>query len=152
MEGNLIRSINILLVEDNEGDARLVREAMRDIKMANALHRVADGEAAMEFLNRKGRYADVPRPDIILLDLNLPKKDGRQVLSEIKTDDDLKEIPVVILTVSSAEEDILKTYNLHANCYITKPIDLEQFMKVVKSIENFWFTIVQLPNGVNRNS
>lgn len=139
--------IDILLVEDNEGDARLAKEAMRDSKIRNTLHHVFDGEEAMAFLRKEGKYAGVPRPDLVLLDLNLPKKDGREVLAEIKGDDRLKQIPVVILTVSSAEEDILRTYNLHANCYITKPIDLEQFMKVVRSIEDFWLSIVKLPNG-----
>jgi chemotaxis family two-component system response regulator Rcp1 len=139
--------IDILLVEDNEGDARLAKEAMRDSKIRNALHHVVDGEEAMAFLRRQGVHAKAPRPDLILLDLNLPKKDGRQVLAEIKDDEDLKRIPVVILTVSSAEEDVLKAYNLHANCYITKPIDLAQFMKVVRSVEDFWLTIVKLPNG-----
>jgi two-component system, chemotaxis family, response regulator Rcp1 len=140
--------VDILLVEDNEGDARLAKEAMRDSKIRNTLHHVSDGEEAMAFLRKEGKYANVPRPDLVLLDLNLPKKDGRQVLAEIKNDDVLKRIPVVILTVSSAEEDILKTYNLHANCYITKPIDLNQFMKVVRSVEDFWLTIVKLPNGL----
>ena len=139
--------VDILLVEDNEGDARLAIEAMRDSKIRNTLHHVSDGEEAMAFLRKEGKYANVPRPDLVLLDLNLPKKDGRQVLAEIKNDDELKRIPVVILTVSSAEEDILKSYNLHANCYITKPIDLSQFMKVVRSVEDFWLTIVKLPNG-----
>ena len=141
--------IDILLVEDNEGDARLAREAMKDSKIRNTLHHVSDGEEAMAFLHQEGKYANSPRPELILLDLNLPKKDGRQVLAEIKMDEDLKRIPVVILTVSSAEEDILKSYNLHANCYITKPIDLGQFMKVVRSVEDFWLTIVKLPNGPN---
>jgi len=140
--------VDILLVEDNEGDARLAKEAMRDSKIRNTLHHVSDGEEAMAFLRKEGKYAKAPRPDLVLLDLNLPKKDGRQVLAEIKNDAELKRIPVVILTVSSAEEDILKTYNLHANCYITKPIDLSQFMKVVRSVEDFWLTIVKLPNGV----
>ncbi len=139
--------IDILLVEDNEGDARLAKEAMKDSKIRNTLHHVLDGEEAMAFLRKEGKYAASPRPDLVLLDLNLPKKDGRQVLAEIKNDQSLRRIPVVILTVSSAEEDILKTYNLHANCYITKPIDLDQFMKVVRSIEDFWLTIVKLPNG-----
>jgi chemotaxis family two-component system response regulator Rcp1 len=139
--------VDILLVEDNEGDARLAKEAMRDSKIRNTLHHVSDGEEAMAFLRKEGQYAKVPRPDLVLLDLNLPKKDGRQVLAEIKNDDELKRIPVVILTVSSAEEDILKSYNLHANCFITKPIDLSQFMKVVRSVEDFWLTIVKLPNG-----
>ncbi|MCX6555880.1 MAG: response regulator [Candidatus Aminicenantes bacterium] len=139
--------VDILLVEDNEGDARLAKEAMRDSKIRNTLHHVSDGEEAMAFLRKEGKYENVPRPDLVLLDLNLPKKDGRQVLAEIKNDDEFKRIPVVILTVSSAEEDILKSYNLHANCYITKPIDLSQFMKVVRSVEDFWLTIVKLPNG-----
>jgi two-component system, chemotaxis family, response regulator Rcp1 len=143
-----VKLIDILLVEDNEGDARLAKEAMRDSKIRNTLHHVTDGEEAMAFLRKEGKYAKAPRPDLVLLDLNLPKKDGRQVLAEIKNDDGLKRIPVVILTVSSAEEDILKTYNLHANCYITKPIDLSQFVKVVRSVEDFWLTIVKLPNGV----
>ena len=140
--------VDILLVEDNEGDARLAMEAMRDSKIRNKMHHVSDGEEAMAFLHKEGKYTNVSRPDLVLLDLNLPKKGGRQVLAEIKEDDELKRIPVVILTVSSAEEDILKTYNLHANCYITKPIDLSQFMKVVHSIEDFWLTIVKLPSGV----
>ncbi|PKN45602.1 MAG: response regulator [Deltaproteobacteria bacterium HGW-Deltaproteobacteria-17] len=140
--------VDILLVEDNEGDARLAKEAMRDSKIRNTLHHVLDGEEAMAFLRREGKYADAPRPDLILLDLNLPRKDGREVLAEIKGDPSLRLIPVVILTVSNAEEDILKTYNLHANCYITKPIDLDQFIKVVRSIEDFWLTIVKLPTGL----
>jgi two-component system, chemotaxis family, response regulator Rcp1 len=139
--------VDILLVEDNEGDARLAKEAMRDSKIRNNLHHVSDGDEAMAFLRKEGEYAAAPRPDLILLDLNLPRKDGRQVLAEIKGDKSLMRIPVVILTVSSAEEDILKTYNLHANCFITKPIDLSQFIKVVRSIEDFWLTIVKLPNG-----
>ncbi len=139
-------AIDILLVEDNEGDARLAKEAMRDSKIENTIYHVLDGVEAMKFLRHEGEYADSPRPDLILLDLNLPKKDGREVLADIKQDDSLKRIPVVILTVSSAEEDILKSYNLHANCYISKPIDLDQFMKVVKSVEDFWLTIVKLPN------
>ena len=142
-----IKVIDILLVEDSEGDARLSLEAMRDSKIRNKMHHVVDGEEAMAFLRKEGKYSKVPRPDLILLDLNLPKKDGREVLAEIKNDDKLKRIPVVVLTVSSAEEDILKSYNLHANCFITKPIDLGQFMKVVQSVEDFWLTIVKLPNG-----
>jgi CheY-like chemotaxis protein len=139
------KTIEILLVEDNPADIRLAQEAFKDAKVRNILHTVGDGVEAMAFLRRQGKYADVARPDLILLDLNLPKKDGREVLAEIKTDEHLKLIPVVILTVSKDEEDILKTYNLHANCYITKPIDFEQFMKVVKGIEEFWLTIVKLP-------
>jgi len=145
------KSIEILLVEDNPGDVDLAKEALSDSKMHNILQVVGDGEAAMAYLNRTGKYANALRPDLIILDLNLPKKDGREVLAEIKADENLKCIPVVILTTSKAEEDILQTYNLHANCYITKPIDLNQFIKVVKSIEDFWLTIVKLPpNGVER--
>jgi two-component system response regulator len=139
------KNIEILLVEDNPADIRLAQEAFKDAKVQNILHTVGDGVEAMAFLRRQGKYAEVGRPDLILLDLNLPKKDGREVLAEIKTDEHLKLIPVVILTVSKDEEDILKTYNLHANCYITKPIDFDQFMKVVKGIEEFWLTIVKLP-------
>jgi chemotaxis family two-component system response regulator Rcp1 len=140
-----METIEILLVEDNPGDVDLAREALETGKMLNTLHGVSDGEAAMAFLRGRGRYAGAPRPDLVLLDLNLPKKDGRAVLAEIKSDDDLKRMPVVILTTSEADEDILKSYNLHANCYITKPIDLNQFIKVVQAIEDFWFTIVRLP-------
>ncbi|HOO56756.1 MAG TPA: response regulator [bacterium] len=139
------KPIDILLVEDNPGDARLAQEALKESKVQNTIHIVEDGVEAMAFLRKEGKYADSSRPDLILLDLNLPKKDGREVLAEIKNDESLKIIPVVILTVSRAEEDVLKTYNLHANCYISKPIDLDQFMKVVKSIEDFWLTIVKLP-------
>lgn len=141
-------AIEILLVEDSEGDARLAREAMRDSKIANNLHHVTDGEQAMQFLRREGSFRDAPRPDLILLDLNLPRKDGREVLAEIKTDDHLKRIPVVVLSVSGADEDILKSYNLHANCYICKPLDLRQFLRVVHAIEDFWLTIVKLPDGL----
>jgi CheY-like chemotaxis protein len=140
--------IEILLVEDNPGDVRLTREALKEGKVYSNLHTVKDGVEAMEFLRRQGKYSSVPRPDIILLDLNLPKKDGREVLQEIKTDDSLKRIPVVVLTTSKAEEDVLRTYNLHANCYVTKPVDLEKFMVVVKTIDVFWLTVVTLPpNG-----
>jgi chemotaxis family two-component system response regulator Rcp1 len=142
-----LHPIEILLVEDNPGDSRLAKEALKESKLKNNLYIAEDGVEAMNFLYKKGKYAGMPRPDLIILDLNLPKKDGRQVLEEIKTDDNLKRIPVVILTISKAEEDILRTYNLHANCYVTKPLDLDQFMKVVKSIEDFWLTIVKLPNG-----
>ena len=142
------RPVEILLVEDNPGDERLTREALKEGKVYSNLHWVKDGVEALEFLRKKGKYASTPRPDIILLDLNLPKKDGREVLSEIKQDADLRYIPVVILTTSKAEEDILKSYHLHANCYVTKPVDLEKFIVVVKSIDAFWLTVVTLPpNG-----
>ena len=142
------RPVEILLVEDNPGDERLTREALKEGKVYNNFHWVKDGVEAMEFLRRQGRFKDAPRPDIVLLDLNLPKKDGREVLKEIKTDEDLKRIPVVVLTTSKAEEDVLRTYNLHANCYVTKPVDLEKFIVVVKSIDVFWLTVVTLPpNG-----
>jgi chemotaxis family two-component system response regulator Rcp1 len=144
MEADM-RLVEILLVEDNPGDARLATEALKDAKVKNNLHWVKDGVEAMAFLRREGKYADAPHPDVILLDLNLPRKDGREVLAEIKQDEDLRRIPVVILTVSNAEEDIIKTYNLHANCYIRKPVDLDQFIEVVKSIDYFWLTIVTLP-------
>ena len=137
--------IEILLVEDNPGDVRLTREALRDAKVRNHMSAAPDGVEALAFLRRQGQYAHVLRPDVILLDLNLPKKDGRQVLAEIKTDPDLKRIPVVVLTTSEAEEDILKAYNLHANAYIAKPVDLEKFIAVIKSIEDFWLVIVKLP-------
>ncbi|MCF7855707.1 MAG: response regulator [Candidatus Pacebacteria bacterium] len=139
------KEIEILLVEDNPADVRLTQEALKEGKVHNRLHVVGDGEEAMDFLRRRGEYADEVRPDLVLLDLNLPRKDGREVLAELKDDDDLKRIPVVILTTSQAEEDILRTYNLHANCYITKPVDLDQFIKVVRSIEDFWLTVVRLP-------
>jgi CheY-like chemotaxis protein len=142
------RPVEILLVEDNPGDERLTREALKEGKVYSNLHWVKDGVEAMEFLRREGRFADAPRPDIILLDLNLPKKDGREVLQDIKNDEVLKRIPVVVLTTSKAEEDVLRTYNLHANCYVTKPVDLEKFIVVVKSIDVFWLTVVTLPpNG-----
>ncbi|NIM49169.1 MAG: response regulator [Gemmatimonadales bacterium] len=137
--------VEILLVEDNPGDIRLTEEAMKEGKMRNNLSVARDGVEAMAFLRREGEYADAPRPDVILLDLNLPKKDGRSVLAEIKADPTLRRIPVVILTSSKAEEDILNSYDLHANCYVTKPGDLEQFIEVVKSVEDFWVQIVKLP-------
>ena len=137
--------VEILLVEDNPGDYRLTQEALREGKVYNNLHWAKDGEEALEFLHQSGKYAGVPRPDIILLDLNLPKKDGRQVLSEIKSDEELRPIPVVILTTSQAEEDVLRSYDLHANCYVTKPVDLEKFITVVQSIDRFWLTIATLP-------
>jgi CheY-like chemotaxis protein len=139
------KPIEILLVEDNPGDVRLAVEALRDAKVENRLHVVEDGVEAMSFLRREGRYAVGPRPDLILLDLNLPRKDGREVLVEVKQDADLKRIPVVILTSSAAEQDVVQAYNLHANCYITKPVDLDQFLKVVRSIEDFWLIVVKLP-------
>ena len=133
------------MVEDNPGDVRLTVEALKEAKVRNNLHTVEDGVEALAFLRREGRYAEAPRPDLVLLDLNLPKMNGREVLAEIKEDPDLRRIPVVILTISQAEQDIVKSYNLHANCYITKPVDLDQFLEVVKSIENFWLTMVMLP-------
>jgi len=146
MLGVVGKPIDILLVEDNPGDVRLTQEAFKDGKVRNNLFVVSDGLEALEFLHREGEYADVPRPDLILLDLNLPKKDGREVLEEIKAELDLRRIPVVILTTSKADEDILRTYDLHANCYIPKPVDLDEFMTVIRSIENFWLTVVKLPN------
>lgn len=137
--------IEILLVEDNPGDIRLTQEALRECKMHNNLNIVSDGEEALNYLFCKNGYEDKLKPDLILLDLNLPKINGRQILEEIKKTDNLKRIPVVILTTSEAEEDIVKTYDLHANCYITKPVDLNQFIKVIKSINDFWLTIVKLP-------
>lgn len=142
------RPVEFLLAEDNPGDVRLTREALRESKISNNLNVVPDGVEAMAFLRREGQYADAPRPDVILLDLNLPKKDGREVLAEVKVDPNLRLIPVVIITSSEAEQDVLKTYELHANCYVTKPVDLEQFIKVIQSIETFWLTIVTLPSSV----
>ena len=141
------RPIDILLVEDNPGDVRLTIEALRDSKVRNHLHVVTDGVEAMAFLRREVKYAGVARPDLILLDLNLPRKDGRQVLMEIKADTLLKTIPVVVLTTSRAEQDVLRSYELQANCFISKPVDLEQFMTVVRSIEDFWLTVVKLPSA-----
>ncbi|MHC0064515.1 response regulator [Nostoc sp. UIC 10890] len=140
-----IMPIEVLLVEDNPGDAQLTRIALEDSKISIHLNVVEDGVEAMAFLRKQDQYAKAAHPDIILLDLNLPKKDGREVLAEIKGDENLKRIPVVVLTTSQAEEDILKAYNLSANCYITKPVDFDQFVKIVQSIENFWFAIVKLP-------
>jgi chemotaxis family two-component system response regulator Rcp1 len=139
------KPIDILLVEDNPGDVRLTQEAFKDAKVKNQLYIAKDGIEAMAFLHQEGKYKDDPRPDLILLDLNLPKKDGREVLEEIKNDETLRRIPVVILTTSKADEDILRTYDLHANCYISKPVDLDEFMTVIRSIENFWLTVVKLP-------
>ena len=139
------RPVEILLVEDNAGDVRLAREGLRECKLLNNLSVAEDGVKAMAFLRREGEHAHAPRPDLIMLDLNLPRKDGREVLNEIKEDEKLKQIPVVILTTSKAEEDIVKSYSLHANCYVTKPLAIEQFIEVVQAIETFWFTIVKLP-------
>ena len=146
MSGQMVsKLVEILLVEDNPGDVRLTQEVFKEGKVRNNLHVVGDGIEAMSFLRREDKYADAPHPDLILLDLNLPKKDGREVLAEIKADGSLKRIPVVILTTSRDEEDVLKAYDLYANCYITKPVDLDQFINVAKSIEEFWLTIVKLP-------
>jgi len=138
-------TIQILMVEDNPADVRLTAEAFRDAKMFNCMNVVEDGEEAMAFLRREGKYEDAPRPDLILLDLNLPKKDGREVLEEIKSDPELKRIPVVVLTTSENEKDIMKAYDLNVNAYITKPIDLDQFIKIVEAVEGFWLSVVKLP-------
>ena len=137
--------IEILLVEDNPGDERLTREALKEGKVYHKLHWAKDGVEAMEFLHRRGKYRDAPRPDIILLDLNLPKKDGREVLQEIKDDPDLRHIPVIVLTTSQAEEDVLRSYQLHANAYVTKPVDFEGFIEAIKQIDHFFVSVVQLP-------
>jgi two-component system, chemotaxis family, response regulator Rcp1 len=137
--------VKILLVEDNVADARLTVESLKDCKVFNQLSFVSDGEEAIDFLYRRGKHHSASRPDLILLDLNLPRKNGREVLAQIKTDPDLKSIPVVILTSSNSERDIVTSYNLHANCYITKPIDLDEFAEVVRAVEGFWFSIVKLP-------
>jgi two-component system, chemotaxis family, response regulator Rcp1 len=139
------KQVEILLVEDNPADVRLIREALKESKILNNLSVVEDGVEAMDFLKKKGKYASSVRPDLILLDLNLPRKNGREVLAEVKSDEKLKRIPVVIMTVSDDEKDILISYNSHANCYIKKPLDFDQFNQVVQAIENFWFTIVCLP-------
>ena len=143
---SLGRPANFLLVEDNPGDVRLTQEALKSHKVQNNLYVVTDGEEAMAFLRKQGKYKDAPRPDIILLDLNLPKKDGREVLAEIKSELGLKTIPVVIISSSEAEQDIIKSYDLNANCYVTKPVNFDQFIKVVQSINDFWLTIVKLPS------
>jgi chemotaxis family two-component system response regulator Rcp1 len=140
------RPIEILLVEDNPGDARLTVEALREGKVRNNLHHARDGVEAMRFLQREGEYKDAPRPDLVLLDLNLPRKDGREVLAEMRNNPEIKTIPVVVLTTSEAEQDVVRTYELCANCYITKPVDLEKFITIVRSIEDFWLTIVRLPS------
>ncbi len=142
-----MNSIEILLVEDSLGDARLTMEALKENKVLNEIHHVIDGVEAIAFLYKQGIYSEVPRPDLILLDLNMPKMDGREVLEKIKQDDQLKSIPVVVLTTSQAEEDIIKSYDLNANCYISKPVELDQFMDVIKSVHNFWLTVVKYPNS-----
>ncbi len=139
------QSADILLVEDNPGDVRLIQEALQDGKLLNRIVTVSDGQKALAYLRKQGSYAQATRPDLILLDLNIPRKDGREVLAEIKADPHLRSIPVVIVTSSQAEEDILRSYNTHANCYVAKPVDLEKFVAVVKAIEEFWVTIVKLP-------
>ncbi|MGA8832666.1 MAG: response regulator [Desulfomonilaceae bacterium] len=144
---SILKPIDILLVEDNSGDVRLTIEGLKEGKILNNLSVVSNGVEAMAFLRQEGEYANVPRPELILLDLNLPRKDGREVLAEIKNDDNLKRIPVVILTSSQAEQDIVRSYNLHANCYITKPVELDQFLGVIKNIEQFWLSVVKLPPG-----
>ena len=148
---DLVKPIEILLVEDNPGDVRLTIEALKEAKVINHLTVVKDGVEALAFLRRQGSYDTAPRPHLILLDLNLPRKDGREVLADIKTDDNLKRIPVVVLTTSQDEQDVLKSYNLHADCYITKPVDLDQFVRVVRSIEDFWLGIVVLPASLHQH-
>lgn len=145
------RPVEILLVEDNEGDIRLTQESIKEAKIRNNLYVTRDGEEAMDFLLHQGDYQNSVAPDLILLDLNLPKKDGREVLKEIKNDEKLSHIPVVVLTTSEAEKDIVKSYKLHANCYVTKPMGLDQFVEVIKVIENFWFSIVKLPSEAQDN-
>jgi two-component system, chemotaxis family, response regulator Rcp1 len=139
------RPIQILLVEDNPGDVRLTREALKEAKVRNTLHVASDGEEAIAFLRKTGKFKDAVRPDVVLLDLNLPRKGGLEVLKEVKADPDLMRIPIVVVTTSSAEQDVVRSYNLHANCYVTKPVDLGQFLEVVRSIEDFWLSIVKLP-------
>ena len=145
-----LRAIDILLVEDSPADVRLTREALKEAKVHNEIHVIQDGMAALAFLRKQGQYAASPRPDLILLDLNLPKKDGREVLAEIKQDDDLKRIPVVVLTTSRAEADVVRSYDLHANAYVTKPVDLTQFLHVIRSLEEFWLVVVTLPPNGSR--
>ena len=141
------RPIEVLLVEDDEGDVVMTREALEEGKVLNRLHVAADGVEAIEYLRREGEHAEAPRPDLILLDLNLPRRDGRQVLAEVKGDDDLRRIPVVVLTTSEAEEDILRSYDLHANAYVTKPVDFERFVQVIQQIDEFFISVVRLPRG-----
>ena len=137
--------VNILLVEDNPADARLIEEVFKDTNVNNKIYVVKDGVEAMNFLNKENEYSEAPRPEMILLDLNLPRKDGREVLKEVKKNEELKSIPIVILTTSSAKEDVIKTYSNHANCYITKPVDFDQFLRVITAIEDFWLKVVELP-------
>jgi len=144
---NKNKPITILMAEDNATDVMITKEALVHAKLLNTLHVVSDGIEAMDFLHRRGKYPKAPRPDLILLDLNMPRKNGQEVLAEIKADDKLKFIPVVILTTSKAEEDVLKAYGLHANCYVVKPVDFEVFAEVVRSIEHFWFGVVRLPTA-----
>ena len=146
MNPSQVKPIEILLVEDSPGDVLIAREALSEAKLLNTIHVAEDGVEAMDFLYKRGRFASAPTPDLILLDLNLPRKSGREVLAEIKADDHFKKIPVVVLTTSSAEEDILKSYNLHANCYVVKPVEFESFVHAVKSIQQFWFSVVTLPS------
>jgi CheY-like chemotaxis protein len=141
-----VEVIDVLLVEDDPGDVLLIEEAFADNKVRNRLHAVSDGVEAIAFLHREGEFADAPRPDLILLDLNLPRKDGREVLGEIKADDELRHIPVVVLTTSKAQEDVLRSYKLHANAYVTKPVDFERFIEVVRQIDEFFVTVVKLPS------
>ncbi len=142
---NAVGPINILLAEDNPADVRLTAEALEDGKVLHHLHSVNDGVEALTFLRREGKYASAPRPDLILLDLNMPRKDGREVLQDIKNDTLLRSIPIVVMTSSEAEQDIVEAYELHANCYVTKPVGLEEFIKVVQSVNEFWLTVVKLP-------
>jgi chemotaxis family two-component system response regulator Rcp1 len=146
IEAGRLRPIEILLVEDNPGDVRLTVEALREGRVPNNLHVASDGVEALEFLRRAGQFANAPRPDMVLLDLNLPRKDGREVLAEIKADPELRRIPIVVLTTSQAERDVLQSYNLHANCYITKPVDIDAFFATVRSIDSFWLAVVRLPS------
>jgi len=145
---HIANTIEILLVEDNPGDVRLTREALKESKVAVNMRIASDGVEALAMLRRERQYADQPLPDLILLDLNMPRMDGREVLRQIKTDEKLRLIPVVVLTTSAAEKDILQAYGMHANCYITKPVELDQFMEIIKSIEGFWLTVVRLPDGL----
>lgn len=141
------KHIEILLVEDSPADVLIAREALTEAKLINTIHVAEDGVEAMDFLYKRGKFASAPTPDLILLDLNLPRKNGREVLAEIKADENFKRIPVVVLTTSNAEEDILKSYNLYANCYVVKPVEFENFVKAVQSIQHFWFSVVTLPSG-----